>query len=206
MILRLKEDYDGAEPSGNSVAILGLPGGLTLPEDMKQLKEMARLRDNDTKPGLISAWEIRGRELVLYWRDLAPEQIHGLFASLQSRQLCRDGDPPGGGRAHIRQLGHLLRCGRFHRPLQTTVPLNESRGVQRGDVPGQAGQGQVVWLELEHGDRLAGAEVPTLVQTRQPIGRGDLIGAQAALTRLPLRRARRPSASRRAPRSTSSRR
>ena len=59
---------------GMAVAIIGLPGGLTLPEDMKQLKDMARLQDNGTKPGLISAWEIRGRELVLYWRDLAPDQ------------------------------------------------------------------------------------------------------------------------------------
>jgi hypothetical protein len=59
---------------GMAVAILGLPGGLALPEDMRQLKDLARLRDNDTRPGVISAWELRGRELVLYWRDLAPDQ------------------------------------------------------------------------------------------------------------------------------------
>jgi hypothetical protein len=59
---------------GMAVAILGLPGGLSLPEDMRQLKDLARLRDNDTRPGIISAWELRGRELVLYWRDLAPDQ------------------------------------------------------------------------------------------------------------------------------------
>src|SRR5262249_12865793 len=59
---------------GMAVAIIGLPGGLIVPEDMKQLKEMAALREEGTKPGLISAFEIRGRELVLYWRDLAPEQ------------------------------------------------------------------------------------------------------------------------------------
>ena len=35
---------------------------------------MTRLRDEGTKPGLISAFEIKGRELVLYWRDLAPRQ------------------------------------------------------------------------------------------------------------------------------------
>jgi alpha-2-macroglobulin-like protein len=57
-----------------TVAIIGLPAGLTLPEDMKQLKDHARLRENGTQPGLISAWEIRGRELVLYWRELAPNQ------------------------------------------------------------------------------------------------------------------------------------
>lgn len=60
---------------GMAVAIIGLPAGLTLPEDFKQLKDHARLRDDDTKPGLISAWEIRGRELILYWRDLAPDAV-----------------------------------------------------------------------------------------------------------------------------------
>ncbi len=59
---------------GMAVAVLGLPGGLALPEDLRQLKDLARLRDNDTKPGVISAFELRGRELVLYWRDLAPDQ------------------------------------------------------------------------------------------------------------------------------------
>jgi hypothetical protein len=56
-----------------TVAIVGLPAGLTLPEDLKQLKDYTRLEENDTKPGRISAFEIRGRELVLYWRDLAPD-------------------------------------------------------------------------------------------------------------------------------------
>jgi hypothetical protein len=59
---------------GMAVAILGLPAGLTLPEDMKQLKDHARLRNDGKEPGLISAWETRGRELILYWRDLAPRQ------------------------------------------------------------------------------------------------------------------------------------
>ncbi|MCI0376495.1 MAG: hypothetical protein L0215_02695 [Gemmataceae bacterium] len=58
---------------GMAVAILGLPGGLALPEDMAQLKEMAALREDGAKPGVISSWELRGRELVLYWRDLAPD-------------------------------------------------------------------------------------------------------------------------------------
>jgi hypothetical protein len=58
---------------GMATAILGLPGGLTVPEDMKQLKEYARAPEDGTRP-LVSAFEIRGRELVLYWRDLAPDQ------------------------------------------------------------------------------------------------------------------------------------
>jgi hypothetical protein len=57
-----------------AVAILGLPAGLTLPEDMRQLKDLARLRNDGKEPGVISHWEIQGRELVLYWRDLAPQQ------------------------------------------------------------------------------------------------------------------------------------
>jgi hypothetical protein len=58
---------------GMAVAILGLPGGLTIPEDMKQLKDYTRPPTDGQRP-LVSAFEIRGRELVLYWRDLAPDQ------------------------------------------------------------------------------------------------------------------------------------
>lgn len=58
---------------GMAVAILGLPGGLTIPEDMKQLKDFTRPPSDGQRP-LVSAFEIRGRELVLYWRDLAPDQ------------------------------------------------------------------------------------------------------------------------------------
>jgi hypothetical protein len=59
---------------GMAVAIIGLPAGLSLPEDLKQLKEHARLREDGRKPGLISSFETRGRELILYWRDLGPRQ------------------------------------------------------------------------------------------------------------------------------------
>jgi serine/threonine protein kinase len=61
-----------SEGQGMTVAIIGLPAGLTLPEDMKQLKDYARPRNDGTEPGVISAWEIRGREVVLYWRGLGP--------------------------------------------------------------------------------------------------------------------------------------
>jgi hypothetical protein len=63
---------------GMAVAIIGLPGGLTLPEDMKQLKNYVSLRDKVAKVGefrnYVSAFELRGRELVLYWRDLGPQE------------------------------------------------------------------------------------------------------------------------------------
>ncbi len=58
---------------GMATVILGLPGGLTVPEDMKQLKQYTRTPEDGSRP-LVSAFEIRGRELVLYWRDLAPGQ------------------------------------------------------------------------------------------------------------------------------------
>ena len=71
-----------------TVAVLGLPAGLKLPEDFKQLKDLARLRENGTKPGVIGAFEVRGRELVLYWRDLAPDAKIDVALDLQ-------GDVPG---------------------------------------------------------------------------------------------------------------
>jgi hypothetical protein len=72
--LSVKVANQSGKGQGMTVAIIGLPAGLTLPEDLKQLKDLARLRNNGTEPGPISAWEIRGRELVLYWRDLAPDK------------------------------------------------------------------------------------------------------------------------------------
>jgi uncharacterized protein YfaS (alpha-2-macroglobulin family) len=47
------------------VAIVGLPGGLEVRHD--QLKELV-------KAGRIAAYEVRGREVVLYWRDMQPSQ------------------------------------------------------------------------------------------------------------------------------------
>ncbi len=61
------------EGQGMAVAVIGLPAGL-IPVPVKQLQEMARLRENGTKPGEIAHWETRGRELILYWRQLAPEE------------------------------------------------------------------------------------------------------------------------------------
>jgi hypothetical protein len=71
--LTVKLDNISGQGQGMAVAIVGLPGGLTVPEDLKQLKEYARVPTDGSRP-LISAFELRGRELVLYWRDLAPGQ------------------------------------------------------------------------------------------------------------------------------------
>ncbi len=58
---------------GMAVAVIGLPGGLALPDDFQQLKDLERWKNDGAKPGIISAWELRGRELVLYWRELGPQ-------------------------------------------------------------------------------------------------------------------------------------
>src|SRR5260370_1974900 len=59
-----------------TIAVIGLPSGLKVPEDMKQLKALAELKktgpNGALEAGEISFFEIRGRELVLYWRDLKP--------------------------------------------------------------------------------------------------------------------------------------
>jgi hypothetical protein len=60
---------------GMAVAIIGLPAGLKVPTDLKQLTD---LREKEQ----ISFFEIRGRELILYWRGLAPEQQTNLSIDL----------------------------------------------------------------------------------------------------------------------------
>ncbi len=72
--LKIQVENRGDKGQGMVVAIVGLPAGLTLPEDMKKLKDLARLRNDGTERGDINAWEVRGRELVLYWRDMAPQK------------------------------------------------------------------------------------------------------------------------------------
>jgi hypothetical protein len=47
------------------IAIIGLPGGLEVRHD--QLKELV-------KAERIAAYEVRGREVILYWRDIQPNQ------------------------------------------------------------------------------------------------------------------------------------
>jgi hypothetical protein len=86
--LNAKLENISGKGQGMTVAVIGLPAGLKLPEDFKQLKDLARLRDNGTKPGVIGAFEVRGRELVLYWRDLAPDAKIDVALDLQ-------GDVPG---------------------------------------------------------------------------------------------------------------
>lgn len=71
--LTVKVENVSGKGQGMAVAIIGLPGGMNLPEDLKQLKDYTRTPEDGSRP-LVSAFEVRGREVVLYWRDLAPEQ------------------------------------------------------------------------------------------------------------------------------------
>jgi hypothetical protein len=70
---------------GMAVAVVGLPAGTKLPADFKQL---TKLRED----GIISYFETQGRELILYWRALAPKQKIDLNVPL----IC---DVPGVYRA-----------------------------------------------------------------------------------------------------------
>jgi len=54
---------DAAIPT--PIAIIGLPGGLEVRYD--QLKELVKAQR-------IAAYEVRGREVILYWRDMGPSQ------------------------------------------------------------------------------------------------------------------------------------
>jgi uncharacterized protein YfaS (alpha-2-macroglobulin family) len=60
---------------GMTVAIVGIPAGMKVPTDMKELTD---LRER----GRIAYFETRDRELVLYWRSLAPQQKIELTVNL----------------------------------------------------------------------------------------------------------------------------
>ncbi len=61
------------EPLPMTVALVGVPGGLEVRHD--QLKELKRA-------GRIAAYEVLGREVVLYWREMKPKQSVQLPISL----------------------------------------------------------------------------------------------------------------------------
>jgi hypothetical protein len=111
---------------GMAVAILGLPGGLTLPEDMKQLKGLIRPRDKTLKAGeagsYISAFETRGRELILYWRDLAPGEKIAVTLDL----ICR---VPGeySGPASRAYLYYNADHKFWYQPLAVTIKPREEK-------------------------------------------------------------------------------
>jgi hypothetical protein len=60
---------------GMAVAIIGIPAGMKVPTDLKELTDLR-------EKGVISYFETRGRELILYWREMAPEQKIDLTVNL----------------------------------------------------------------------------------------------------------------------------
>jgi hypothetical protein len=79
--VRLTAVVENATDSTQSMttAIIGLPAGLSLPEDLKQLQELAKPRTplagkDAPQEGTISYFEVRGREVILYWRGLDAKQ------------------------------------------------------------------------------------------------------------------------------------
>jgi hypothetical protein len=63
------------EGQGMAVVVIGLPAGMKVPTDLKQLTDLR-------EKGQVSYFETRGRELVLYWRELAPGQKVALSIDL----------------------------------------------------------------------------------------------------------------------------
>ncbi len=100
---------------GMTVAIVGLPAGLKVPTDMKQLTD---LREKEK----ISFFELRDRELILYWRELAPEQKTELTIDL----VC---DVPGiyRGPASRGYLYYNADHKHWVEPLSITIKAMEGR-------------------------------------------------------------------------------
>ena len=82
-----------------------------LPDNLEELKKLTRLKDKDTKPGDVDHFEIQGRELVLYWRQVPAER------DLQLSLICQN---PGTFR------GPASRAYLYYQPERKTwvEPLN----------------------------------------------------------------------------------
>lgn len=85
-LVRLNVSVENTSDKGQGMAtaIVGIPAGLSLPEDLKQMRDYSRTPEDGSRPQL-GAFEIRGRELVLYWRDLAPKEKIELPVDLIAR-------------------------------------------------------------------------------------------------------------------------
>lgn len=66
------ENLKGTQ-NGMVTAVVGIPAGLKVPEDMKQLKLLTDRKEEGKRP-TVSYWEKRGRELVFYWHGLADKE------------------------------------------------------------------------------------------------------------------------------------
>ena len=71
--LTVRVENVSGEGQGMATAVIGLPAGLALPENLEQLRGHTK-RPADGEP-LVSAFEASGREVVLYWRSMAKGQV-----------------------------------------------------------------------------------------------------------------------------------
>ena len=83
--LKTRVENVSGNDQGMAVAVIGLPGGLALPDDLSQLKALAQPLEAGAKAGKIDAWELRGRELILYWRGLPA----GAKVEIELDLVCR---------------------------------------------------------------------------------------------------------------------
>jgi hypothetical protein len=57
---------------------------MNVPTDGKQLIDLCRIPTDGSRAKL-SQWEVHGRELVLYWRDMAPSERIELSLDVEAR-------------------------------------------------------------------------------------------------------------------------
>jgi hypothetical protein len=112
-------------PHGMVVAVVGLPAGLKLPEDMKQLNDLTAAPAPGAEP-VVSYWETRGRELILYWRGMTPRQKVTLGVDLVA-------DVPGEyrGPANRTYLYYDADHKHWAAPLAVTVRAKDEQSPQR---------------------------------------------------------------------------
>jgi uncharacterized protein YfaS (alpha-2-macroglobulin family) len=72
--LNVKVENRKGTQNGMVTAVVGIPAGLKVPEDMKQLKALTDRKEQGKRP-TVSYWEKRGRELVFYWTGLADKEV-----------------------------------------------------------------------------------------------------------------------------------
>lgn len=70
--LMVRVENTSEDKQGMVTAIIGLPAGLALPENLEQLRGYSKSPTEGE--ALISAFEVSGRELVLYWRSMKKGQ------------------------------------------------------------------------------------------------------------------------------------
>jgi hypothetical protein len=115
--LRVTLENVGDRATGPAAAVIGLPGGLALPEDLRQLRQHQR---GDGRRALIDGFEVRGRELTLTWGELAPGQKVEAPVDL----ICRT---PGvyRGPASRAYLAAASDRKRWLEPLQITIKARD---------------------------------------------------------------------------------